>query len=206
MSTVTRPKTTRKRLDLGCAGIRMSAAEFDSIRHFDLRFRYELIVGIVVVSRFPSLGERDPNEQLGYFLRLYGDTVPSATFDLTIPECYVYGGEDRRRADRLVWAGLGRLPDPETDLPTIAIEFVSKSKRDWLRDYEEKRVEYLELGIAEYWIIDRFRYTMTVFRKPPAEPAEQVLDAKATYRTPLLPGFELTLEKIFARTDLWKRK
>ena len=48
----------------------------------------------------------------------------------------------------------GRQPDEETDIPTIAIEYVSQGKRDWLRDYEEKRREYLALGVAEYWVVD----------------------------------------------------
>lgn len=205
MSTTFRPKARRKRLGLGLAGVRMTAREFDAIRHADLRFRYELIGGVLVVSRYPSFGERDPNEELGYYLRTYRDTARGATLDLTLPECYVYVGEDRRRADRLIWAGLGRLPDPEKDVPTIAVEFVSKSKRDWLRDYEEKRVEYLGLGIAEYWVINRFSRTMTIYKKPPAEPVEQVLDAGGTYRTPLLPEFELSLARLFARADLWMR-
>ncbi len=205
MSTASKVRLRSKRLDLGCAGIRMTAQEFDAIRRSDPRFRYELIGGVLVVSRYPSYAERDPNEELGYYLRTYRDTVRESALDLTLSECYVHIGEDRRRADRVIWAGLGRLPDPETEIPTIAVEFVSKSKRDWLRDYEEKRVEYLNLGVAEYWVIDRFRYTMTVFKKPPAEPAEQILDAAATYRTPLLPGFELPLARLFAVADKWKR-
>ena len=92
------------------------------------------------------------------------------------------------------------------DLPTIAIEFVSRRTRDRDRDYVEKRREYLELGILEYWIIDRFQRIMTVFRKPPAEPAEQVLKADGIYRTPLLPGFELPLADLLARSDRWEGK
>lgn len=203
MSTASESRTSRKRLDLGCAGIRLTAREFDAIRYSDLRFRYELIGGIVVVSRLPSIGERDSNEQLGAWLRTYEETHPDSTLNLTMSECYVRIGEHRRRADRLIWAGLGRLADPEHDLPTIAVEFVSKSKRDWLRDYEEKRVEYLGRGIAEYWVIDRFARTMTVYKGQPAEPVEQVLDAAATYRTMILPGFELSLPRLFARAALW---
>ncbi len=94
------------------------------------------------------------------------------------------------------WDG---VPDVEHDLPTIVVEFVSRGKRDWIRDYEEKRGEYLALGVREYWVIDRFRRTMTVFRQPPAEPAEQVIDEKGTYRTPILPGFELPLARLSER-------
>ena len=205
MSTASKVRSRSKRLDLGCAGIRMTAQEFDAIRRSDPRFRYELIGGRLVLSRMPSIGEVGPNQELGRLLLNYGETAQGASvLDGTIPERYVTPGENRRRADRLIWTGLGRTPVEEEDLATIVVEFVSKSKRDWLRDYEEKRVEYLELGVVEYWVIDRFRYTMTVFRKPPAEPAEQILDATATYRTPLLPGFELPLARLFAVADKWK--
>ena len=205
MSTIAKTIRKRKRLDLGCAGIAMTTAEFDAIRDSDDRFRYELIRGVVVVSRFPSVGEVGPNEYLGHLLLTYQYSSPNgAAIDATLPERYVLGTENRRRADRVIWTGLGRIPDEAKDQPTIVVEFVSKSKRDWLRDYEEKRDEYLAAGIAEYWVIDRFRYTMTVFKKTEAEPTEEAFDAAATYRTPLLPGFELPLGRLFAVADKWK--
>ena len=79
-------------------------------------------------------------------------------------------------------------------------------KRNWLRDYEEKRREYLALGVAEYWVIDRFRRTMTVYRNPPRVPAEQVVAENEVYRTDLLPGFELPLAQILAVADDWKTR
>ena len=94
----------------------------------------------------------------------------------------------------MIWAGLGRQPD-ETDVPTIAVEYVWSGKRSWLRDYEERRKEYRALGVAEYWVIDRFRRTMTVYRNPPREPAEQIVAEHEIYRTDLLPGFELPLAR-----------
>ena len=204
MSTIERPRL--RRLNLGCAGITMTPAEFDAIRHVDDRFRYELIQALVIVSRFPAFGERDPNAELERRLRNHFEATPDSTFDVTFSECYVYCGANRRRADRLVWAGFGRLPDPEVDIPTIAIEFVSQSKRDWLRDYEEKRVEYLTYGIAEYWVINRFARTMTVFQRPPAEPSEIVIPEDGTYASPLLPGFELPLAALLKKADLWPPK
>ena len=34
----------------------------------------------------------------------------------------------------MIWTGLGRTPDEETDIPSIVVEFVSKRRRDALRD------------------------------------------------------------------------
>jgi Uma2 family endonuclease len=198
---------TLPRLSPSCAGLRFSPAEFDALTHFDERYRYELVRGVLVVSPPPAAAERGPNDELGYLLRSYKEHHPQGFhLDDTLPEHDLRPGDDRRRADRVIWAGLGRQPDPEVDIPTIAIEFVSKGKRDWLRDYEEKRREYLALGVSQYWIIDRFRRTMTVYFKPPHEPAERVVAENEIYRTDLLPGFELPLAQILAVADDWKRR
>jgi len=185
----------------------MTPEEFDAVTDCDELYKYELIHGVLIVNPPAAESERDPNQELGYQLLLYRDNHPQGSvLDVTLPEQYVYLAHGRRIADRVIWAGLGRTPIPETDVPTIVVEFVSRRSRDRRRDYEEKRREYLELGVAEYWIIDRFRRTMTVLRKPPAEPAEQVLAADAVYRTPLLPGFELPLARLMAQADRWTKR
>ena len=159
----------RPRIGPSCAGLRMSPEEFDALTNFDERYRYELVRGVLVVTPPPAEAERDPNGELEYLLRDYKKRHPQGSaLDKTLAEHQIQPGDGRRRADRVIWAGLGRVPDPVADVPTIAVEFVSRGKRDWLRDYEEKRREYLALGVVEYWIIDRFRRTMTVYRNPPA--------------------------------------
>ena len=97
------------------------------------------------------------------------------------------------------------MPDPAVDTPTILIEFVSEAKRDWQRDYVDKRREYMAIDIAEYWIIDRFRRTMTVFLNQPDGPREQLVRENEVYRTPLLPGFELPLARLLAVADRWQK-
>jgi len=66
---------------------------------------------------------------------------------------------------------LGRHPNVETDIPAILVEFVSKRKRYRVRDYEEKRREYQAIGVREYWVVDWFGRTMTVFKNIPIEVA-----------------------------------
>ena len=101
---------------------------------------YELIHGVLIVSPPPGESERDPNDELGNLLRAYksGHQAGSA-LDKTLSEQYVHLADSRRRADRVIWAGLGRIPDPKTDVPAIVVEFVSNRQRDRVRDYEEKR-------------------------------------------------------------------
>jgi len=188
-------------------GIRMSTDEFDAITEYDDLYNYELIHGVVIVNPIPSQEERDPNEELGYWLRNYRDHHPEGgVLQSTLHEEYVRTSDSRRRADRVIWAGLGRQPDPATDVPTIVVEFVSKGRRNWQRDYVEKRNEYLELGVKEYWFIDRFERRMTVFKQVRAEINEAVVQESEIYRTELLPGFELPLARLLELSDRWTSK
>ena len=206
MSTarVRRPNTAR--LGRHSNGMLMTPEEFDAATDFEELYSYELIHGVLIVSPPPGESERDPNGELEYLLRAYqsGHQAGSA-LDKTLSEQYVHLPDSRRRADRVIWAGLGRMPDPKTDVPAIVVEFVSNRQRDRVRDYEEKRREYLAIGVLEYWVIDRFRRIMTVCRgRPgPGEPAERVIKENEVYRTPLLVGFELPLAQLLKVADDW---
>jgi Uma2 family endonuclease len=202
MSTVTRTK--RPAIGRKDNGLVMTPDEFDAIDDYDENFSYELINGVLVVNPMPSQFERDPNEELGHWLRLYQEQTPGI-IDKTVFEEYIRTATCRRRADRVVWIGLGRAVYPEQDVPAIVIEFVSKRRRDQLRDYVEKRKEYLTLGVIEYWVIDRFRRTLTAFRRNSATNEEVVISDAEIYRTPLLPGFELSLAKLLKVCDDWHR-
>ena len=195
----------KKRLVLGprLAGTSMTPDEFDAVTRFNGNYRYELINGVLIVNPIPLPAESDPNEELGVLLRLYRQQNPlGAALDATLPQQHVRT-RNRRQADRVIWAGLGRLPDLTQDLPTIVVEFVSRSRRDRQRDYVEKRTEYMEAGIAEYWIIDRFRRTLMVVRNVSGSIQDRVVAETETYQTPLLPGFELPLAHLLAVADRW---
>src|SRR6266852_9858203 len=152
-------------------GTLMTPEEFDAVQDYDENYVYELIHGVLVVNPIPQEAEVGPNDYLGHLLLGYWErNLQKSALDATLPERYIRTKDSRRRADRLIWTGLGRVPDWKKDLPSIAIEFVSRARRDRLRDYEEKQREYMELGIEEYWIIDRFRRIMTVFRNRPRGP------------------------------------
>ncbi len=198
-----RIRKTPIKVGLRSNGMEMTPAEFDRAE-FDDGYCYELIHGVLVVSPTPSINERDPNEELGRLLRNYQDENPEgAALDATINEQMIVSGENRRRGDRAIWAGLGRLPKAN-ETPTIIVEFVSKSKRDRERDYEIKREEYLAIDVQEYWIIDRFMTTMTVFTMVDGKFKKKVIRATQTYRTPLLPGFELALARLFDVANRWQ--
>lgn len=199
----TAPTTRRMTLRPSSAGIPLTPEEFDAAR-FSGWCRYELINGVLVVSPSPREQERDPNEEFGYLLRKYQDEHPEGSrLDVTLHEHTIHSTTNRRRADRAIWVGLGRMPT-DADPPAILVEFVSKGKASHQRDYEVKRVEYGGIGTREYLIVDRFQRTMTVVDySAPGAPA-RVLKEGDVYRTAILPGFELPISRLFALADRWE--
>jgi Uma2 family endonuclease len=186
----------------------MTPQEFDTTppARFVPGYRYEIINGVLVVSPYPGAGERSPNDELGYWLRQYRETAPGGSvLDDTLPEQTI-PAINRRSADRAIWIGLGRGPDELKDVPAIVAEFVSSRKGDALRDYEEKRDEYLAADVQEYWIIDRFRRVMIVYRKGLAAPTYDIVTETQTYQTGLLPGFVLPLARLLEKADQWAPK
>ena len=199
------PKVRRLRLGPRSAGMLLTPEEFDRASGQE-GWRYELINGVLVVSPTPSRQERHPNDKLGQWLGHYQDNHPQgSSLDLTLPEEEIQTHRNRRRVDRAIWAGLGRDPG-ETETPTIVAEFVSEGKVNQERDYLAKRAEYREIGVREYWVIDRFRRTLTVSIFGGAQDEERVIPEPQKYETPLLPGFELDVARLLAYADRWAKK
>jgi Uma2 family endonuclease len=200
------PKVRRLRLGPRSAGLLLTAKEFDRARGQE-GWRYELINGVLVVSPTPSRQERHPNDKLGQWLGHYQDNHPQGpSLDLTLPEEEIQIDEEtRRRVDRAIWAGLGRDPG-EGETPTIIVEFVSAGKVNQERDYIAKRAEYREIGVREYWVVDRFRRSLTVYIFGGEQDEERLIPEKQKYETPLLPGFELDLARLLAFADRWAKK
>jgi len=181
-------------------GTLMTPREFDE-GEFDDAWNYELVNGVLVVTPLPLRGEADPNDELGCLLRNYQKNHrDGASLDLTLPEQHVRTKTSRRRADRLIWANLGRKPR-DHEKPTIVVEMVSARLRDRRRDYETKREEYAAIGIREYWVFDRFARTLTVYLSRKSKGS--VYRENDIYTTPLLPGFELPIKELLDRADLW---
>ena len=177
----------------------MTPAEFDAVTDYDENYRYELLRGILIVSPIPSRQHEKVLDRLGYRLQKYELEHPNGgVIDLTLPGRYVHiPNGDRRRADRVVWCGFGREIDEATDVPTIAIEVVSPSRRDRVRDYDLNREDYAAAGVMEYWILDRNGPRLTVVT---AE-GERPFGPEETYETPLLPGFAFRVREVFSPTD-----
>jgi len=89
------------------------------------------------------------------------------------------------------------------ETPTITVEFVSRGKANQHRDYVTKRAEYQRAGVRKYWIVDRFKRQLTVVRFRGAKAGPRTFDENAVYTTPLLPGFQVPLARLFELADRW---
>jgi len=61
----------------------------------------------------------------------------------------------------------------------------------------------MAISVKEYWIIDHFQHTMTVYNLRARKVRKRVIRKDQTYKTDLVPGFELPLVRLFALTDRW---
>lgn len=84
-------------------------------------------------------------------------------------------------------------------VPELVVEVVSASSAH--RDYEEKREEYLQFGVREYWIVDAERREVLVLRRRGRRWLRRVVQESEVYTTPLLPGLEFNCAAVFAAAD-----
>jgi Uma2 family endonuclease len=83
--------------------------------------------------------------------------------------------------------------------PDLVIEILSPSTRRL--DETLKRKRYDQLGVQEYWLFDPKRQSVQIFRRSQGAgfgaPSELTAVAGQILTTPLLPGLEIALSKIF---------
>lgn len=79
--------------------------------------------------------------------------------------------------------------------PDLAVEILSESTRR--RDEVRKRQLYEQFGVSEYWIVDPEADHVIVYRLADGRYGEG-LAIRETLTTPLLPGLEIDLARLFA--------
>ena len=187
-------------------GIVMRPEDVDAVEECDRFYQYELIAGRVLVRPLPGAAQRAATDRLGYWLLTWRDSHPQGwLLDDTLYHQLVKVGADRRMVHRAIWAGLGRQPNVDDDPPTIAVDLLPSRSADLDRECDEKRIAFASVGIPEYWSVDLFRRTMSVSRtgKDPVE--ELIVREDETYRTQLLPGFELPMRKLLTVADRYSQ-
>jgi Uma2 family endonuclease len=93
----------------------------------------------------------------------------------------------------------GRVPaEPAPQLaPDLAVEVLSRTNTP--REMERKRQEYFAAGVKLVWMVDPDRRTVTVFTS--TDVSREYTPADTLDGGLVLPGFSLSLQKLFAELD-----
>jgi Uma2 family endonuclease len=167
----------------------MTLAEFDPIQ-VEEGHLYELSRGRIQVTEVPNPGHARQVHAIRKQLAAYDLTNPGRIYLLAgSGECKIpiNATESERHPDVAVYkksAPTGRNPWARW-VPEIVIEVVSPDSG--ARDYEEKREDYWQFGIHEYWIFDADRREMLVLQRSKQAWVEKIVKPGKLYRTRLLP-------------------
>ena len=160
----------------------------------------ELVEGEVIVQQ-PNLIHqrvlRDLAHELhGWTLAAPGRGEISWPLDVLIDERNVF-------APDLLWYADGRMPARSATrpypMPDLAVEVRSPST--WRYDIGAKKAAYERNGLAELWLVDTSADELLAFRRSaPACPSFDValqVGREDELRSPLLPGFAISLGTLF---------
>lgn len=168
--------------------------------------RYELVNGVLM----PMGAESTLNTRIAVFLLLYFSrfgipndrlgiqqyiAVNSLKVTARDPDLIVHSEASARSMDGAKEACL----KPEDPLPSLVIEIVSPGQpgtANYDRDYVEKRREYAERGIPEYWLIDPQRQVVLVLTPWNGGYQEQRFQGNQLIFSPALPSLNLTAEQV----------
>lgn len=164
--------------------------------------RHELIDGEHYVTPSPNTKHQVISGNLHYLLRSWLEQHPIGRvfyapfdivftrFDVVEPDLLYMSNE---RAATILTS------QHVTGAPEIVVEIGSPSTRK--RDETIKRQLYQRSGVSEYWVIDPDIDIVRVYRGddgPFGRPLELAAEAGDVLTTPLLPGLEIPLARLFA--------
>jgi len=165
-------------------------------------YNYELARGFIVVSGIPDFYHGGQVDVIDYCLQVYRASNPGVIYRVCSgADCklIVDRWESERHPDRAVYLSrpAGKKNDKtwRTWIPDVIVEVVSARSVD--RDYVEKREEYWDLGVKEYWIVDAAMGKITQLRRGKSDWLAKELFAGDVVETKLLPGFKLPCQPIF---------
>lgn len=181
-------------------GKSMSLADFE---HADVQegYNYELGRGVIVVSDVPNrkhmamvIAIRD--QWMAYKLahpgKIYGVLAGS--------ECKILLAdlESERHPDLAIY----KTPPPPDDdywaiwVPELVSEVISPGSEE--RDYKEKREEYFDFGVKEYWIVDGNREEMLVLTRARGKWKERTVRGEDVYEPRSFSGMRFEVAPVFA--------
>jgi Uma2 family endonuclease len=173
----------------------------DFLRIPDDGKRHEIIDGVHFVTPSPSRRHQILVRRLVLAIGGYLEIHPDIGEVFTAPFDTVFTAWDVVEPDLLFVAAdqLNILTDTNVQgAPALVVEILSPGTK--VRDLGLKRQLFDRGGVREYWIVDPDGNTVTIHRRASdgSFPAVQSLPSDAAaIATPQLPGFSLSLDKLF---------
>jgi Uma2 family endonuclease len=162
--------------------------------------RYQLINGNLFMARAPNRFHQDISRTIQFEMMKYLEVQPvgivyDAPFDVVLTEINVFPPDlaffSERRRRFLTDKGAEGAPD-------LVVEILSPKTAHL--DLDQKRLVYAHAGVDELWIVDPQGEEVRVYhlREDPDLP-KVILRLGDALKTSLLPGFEVSVKKIFQR-------
>ncbi len=176
--------------------ILLTAEEFDNYP-FEEDKRYELDEGELIEMTRPAYRH---NEVLTKLMLRVGNFLESSRLGVMMisENFYALASSTRRAPDLAVILGSRRKElAPATVIqiiPEIVAEVLSPSETP--RKIHRKLKQYFEAGVKEVWIVDAEDRTVEIWTGPSLP--DHALTGSEVLESPLLPGFALPLEDLFA--------
>jgi Uma2 family endonuclease len=174
----------------------LTAEQFDNYP-FEEDKRYELDEGELIVTDKPAYRHNHVVGELTYSLVefLRDHRIGEALISENV---YAIGPQTRRSPDVAVILGdrYEELKDATVIpiIPEIAAEVLSPEET--LRTIHRKLKQYLEAGVKEIWIIDPSDRSIEIWTG--SHLPDHDLSGSDTLTSPLLPGFALPIDQLFA--------
>lgn len=164
---------------------RLTAKDLDGLPH-EWDTRYELIEGVLFMSRRPSFEHQDVIARVVAKLRAtvldHGGKIVSEPGIVWDEE-----GEDNVSPDLVIV--FGNVPAPGEELrvcPQIVVEVLSKGEENRRRDLEAKRGLYWRRGALEYWVLDSEARQALRLSRGEFDWKDETLEVVELLQTPLL--------------------
>ena len=175
----------------------------DFVRIPDDGMRHEIIDGVHYVTPSPVLRHQQLMGRLYLAIGNFLEEHPEVGQAFLSPLDTVFSPWDVVEPDLVFVAAdqLEILTEPNIQgAPALVVEILSPSTRR--RDLGIKRQLFDRGGVREYWVVDPKARELTVYRRAPggglSELAPLSASTRAALTTPLLPGFSLSVAKLFA--------
>lgn len=176
----------------------------DFLRFPDDGLRHELIDGVHYVTASPAWRHQELLGRLHLAIGNYLAAHPGIGHVVLSPFDTLFSQWDVVEPDLLFVATNQLDIITEANIqgaPALVVEILSPSTRK--RDLGIKQQLFDRGGVQEYWVVDPIAKDVAVYRRGPDGGLPKVsqlsADDHATLSTPLLPGFELSVEQLFAR-------